>query len=399
MRTERLKQARLACGLSQDQVAEGMSQRGCEVTKAAISNYEKGNRVPNALVLRKLAAVYAVSGSYFFEKPATEVEWFSFRAKTTLGKRKREAVQAFSAREAEKYMQVCDLLPQSFKVNVPERKPVTDFEAADAIADGLRKRWKMGKDPVESVTQCLESQGTLIVHYNKEPSNAFDGLSAKVNGKHPLLIVNSTVPVDRLRFDLLHELGHVLMDTSAVPDEEEALAHRFASSFLVPSEKVKQELGATRRNLTLSELVLLKEKYGMSVAAWLYSAGANGIINKTLKDTLWKQLSARGWRKAEPDVFKGNEEPTKLRQSALRAVAEELMSARKAARLFPEMESQLREEGLLIDSEAERIRKLSATERGSVMTATAEKMAGVYENDKKLTAFEAFGEDDIHECE
>ena len=116
-------------------------------------------------------------------------------------------------------MQVCDLLPQSFKVDFPVRKPVSSQAEAESCAANVRTRWKLGKDPVESVTQCLENHGALIVHYNEGDTKAFDGLSARVNGKHPLLIVNSSVPVDRLRFDLLHELGHILMDTSAVPDK------------------------------------------------------------------------------------------------------------------------------------------------------------------------------------
>jgi len=397
MNLERLKQARLACGLSLDAVSGRLAEKGRNVTKAAISNYEKGKRAPNALILRDLAAVYGVVSGYFFEQSATTVEWFSFRAKTTLGQRKRESIQAFSSKQAERYVQVCDLLPQSFKVDFPVRKSVSCAEEAEACAAEVRNRWTLGQDPVDSVTQCLENHGALIVHYNEEATTAFDGLSAKVNGKHPLLIVNSSVPVDRLRFDLLHELGHVLMDTSAVPDDEESLAHRFASSFLVPPEKVKQELGKIRRNLTLSELVMLKEKYGLSVAAWLYTAGANGIINKTLSNSLWKQLSIRGWKTTEPDVFKGNEEPTKLRQAALRAVSEGLMSSRKAVHLFPELERQLKEEGLLVESEAERLRKLPAAERKKALQASAEKMAGFYKNDKELTGFETFGKDDFHE--
>lgn len=397
MNGERLRQARLACGLSLDGIAGKLTDKGQVVTKAAISNYEKGKRMPNAVILREMAAEYGVSSGYFYEEPTANVEWFSFRAKSTLGQRKREGIQAFSAKEAERYMQVCDLLPKSFIVDFPTRKPVSSPEEAEDCAANVRKRWKLGKDPVESVTQCLENHGALIVHYNEDATASFDGLSAKVNGKHPLLIVNSTVPVDRLRFDLLHELGHVLMDTSSVPTEEEALAHRFASSFLVPPEKVKEELGENRRNLTLSELVLLKAKYGLSVAAWLYSAGANGIINKAHRDSLWKQLSARGWRKAEPAVFKGNEEPTKLRQSTLRAVAEGLMPARKAVRLFPELEIQLKEEGFLIESEAERLRNLSAGDRKAVLQNAAAKMAEVYDADSELTAFETYGEDDLHE--
>jgi len=395
MNRERLRQARLACGLSQDQVVDRLILHGREVTKATISNYEKGNRQPNALVLRELAGIYEVSSRYFFEKPSISVEWFSFRAKTSLGKRKREAIQAFSEKAAERYMQVCDVLPQAFTVDFPDRKPITTFADADALALSLRTRWKLGSDPIESVTQCLENHGVLIVHYNEEPTNAFDGLSARVNGIHPLLIVNSEVAVDRLRFDLLHELGHVLMNTSSVPDQEEKLAHRFASSFLVPPEKKRQELGDHRRNLTLSELLLLKEKYGLSVAAWLYSAKMHEIINKSQADRLWKQLSFRGWKKNEPDAFKGNEEPTKLLQSALRAVSEGLMPARKAAQLFPELKERLIEEGLLLESKAEHLRKSSRKEQKKELMIAAEQAAKCYETDTNLTAFETFGEDDF----
>jgi len=394
MNTKRLKQARLACGLSLDAVVERFTSEKQRVTKAAISNYEKGKRLPNALIVRELASIYGVSSAYFFEEPKTKIEWFSFRATPSLGTRKREMIQAYSTSEAERYMQICDLLPQSFKVDFPARKKVSSVAEAERCAQRIRNRWKLGLDPVESVTQCLENRGALIVHYNKDATTDFDGLSGKVNGTHPLLIVNNTVPVDRLRFDLLHELGHTLMDTSSVPDEEESLAHRFASCFLVPPEKVKEELGEIRRSLTLAELLLLKEKYGLSVAAWLYAAGAHGIINKTLRDSLWKQLTARGWRKSEPDVFKGNEEPTKLRQSALRAVSEGLMSARKAAQLFPELKKQLLEEGLLVESNAERLRKTSAPERKKQLKTSVEKMANAYKNNSELTAFE---EDDFYE--
>ncbi|MDA3926451.1 MAG: ImmA/IrrE family metallo-endopeptidase [Kiritimatiellae bacterium] len=163
------------------------------------------------------------------------------------------------------------------------------------LASDLRKRWNLGNGPIDSVTQCFEAHGILIVHYNKEPTISFDGLSARINKKYPLVIVNNTVPVDRLRFDLLHELGHILMDADGDDKMGENLAHRFASSFLVPPEKVTKELGEHRRNLTLSELLLLKEKYGLSVAAWLYAASAHSVINRAQSKRLWNQLDERGW--------------------------------------------------------------------------------------------------------
>ena len=384
MNLERLKNARLACGLSLNQVALKIQKSGCNVTRAAISNYEIGKRVPNASILRSLASVYGVHTGYFFEKPAVNVEWFSFRAGNALSAAKRESVKAYSAKEAEKYVLVNNLIPHSWKADIPARRKVECLSDADTVASGLRKRWKLGKDPIESVTQCFESHGILVVHYNKEPTTAFDGLSARINAKYPLVIVNSRVPVDRLRFDLLHELGHIVMDSNDDDNLGEKLAHRFAASFLVPPEKVIQELGGQRHNLTLSELLLLKEKYGLSVAAWLYAALAHEVINKTLSCKLWSQLKERGWREKEPDVFTGNEEPIRLKMTALRAVSEGIINARKVVQWFPDLEDKLKAEGLLVESEVERIRKLPKEERAKVLKKSAAKAADAYRKNKDL---------------
>ncbi len=384
MNVDRLKNARVACGLSLNQVALKVKDLGCGVTRAALSNYEKGKRMPNALMVRTLASVYGVSAGYFFEEPVVDIEWFSFRAETALAGRKRESVKAYSAKEAEKHVQICDLIPNSLNADIPLRKRVTSLSDADAVASELRKRWKLGNGPIESVTQCFESHGILIVHYDKEPTTLFDGLSARINKQYPLVIVNSTVPVDRLRFDLLHELGHILIDAGGDDNLGEKLAHRFASSFLVPPERVVEEIGEQRRHLTLSELLLLKEKYGLSVAAWVYAAYSHGVINKSQSQKLWSQLDERGWRKKEPDVFRGKEEPVRLKQSALRAVSEGLIAARKVIQWFPEFEEKLKIEGLLVESEAERIRKLPKEERDKVLKRAAKKVAGVYRDSKDL---------------
>jgi len=358
MIAERIKNARLAAGLSQDDVIQNLQR---SITKAALSNYENGKRTPHAVILRDLGAVYGVRPQWFMSDPEVSIQWHAYRAATKLGARKREMIEATAAQRAENYMEVSQLFPSEQKNHFPSRKAVSSPEEADQCAADLRKRWALGRDALESATQCLENHGVLIIHYNSEPKSGFDGLSATVNGGHPLVIVNSTVPVDRLRLDLMHEVGHVLMDTSAVGDDkiEEKLANRFASSFLVPPETVKAELGEQRRKLTLSELLLLKKKYGLSVGAWVYAAKEHGIINDATAKWLWIQRSKRGWNKCEPDVFVGNEEPSRLRQMTLRAVTDGLLSAVRAVELVPEVKDELQAEGLIKESGALRFASLS----------------------------------------
>ena len=377
MIAERIKNARLAAGLSQDDVIRNLNG---SITKAALSNYENGKRTPHAVMLRELGAVYKVRPQWFVSEPDVSIQWHAYRAVTKLGARKREVIEATAAQRAENYMEVSRLFPAEKKNHFPARKAVSSFEEADQCAADLRKKWKLGRDALESATQCLENHGALIVHYNSEPRSGFDGLSATVNGGHPLVIVNSTVPVDRLRFDLMHEMGHVLMDTSAVGDDktEEKLANRFASSFLVPPETVKAELGEQRRKLTLSELLLLKKKYGLSVGAWVYAAKEHGIITESTAKWLWIQRSKRGWNKCEPDVFVGNEEPARLKQMTLRAVTDGLLSAVRAIQLVPDVEDELRAEGLFKESRAMRFASLSRGEKQKQMREAAEAAAADY---------------------
>ncbi len=396
MIAERIKNARLAAGLSQDDVIRRLNG---SITKAALSNYENEKRTPHAVILRELGAVFGVRPQWFMSEPEMSIQWHAYRAATKLGARKREMIEAKAAQCAENYMEVSRLFPSEKKNHFPARKMVSTFEEADQCAADLRKRWALGRDALESATQCLENHGALIVHYNSEPYSGFDGLSATVNGGHPLVIVNSTVPVDRLRFDLAHELGHVLMDTSSVGDDkkEENLANRFASSFLVPPETVKAELGAHRRKLTLSELLLLKQKYGLSVGAWVFAAKEHGIINDATTKSLWIQRSRRGWNKCEPDVFNGNEEPSRLRQMTLRAVTDGLLSSRRAVELVPEVEAELREEGLVPESRALLFNSLSHAERQRKMRKAADAAAADYADGGALADLQGAEGDGIDE--
>ena len=395
----KLKNARLAAGLSQDQTISQLKEHGIEITKAALSYYENGKRTPDASMVRELAHTYGTGvGRFLSDESDFQIDWYSYRASDhRLGTRKKEAIVAFAQEQAYRLVQIYKLVP-SFRADFPKRKAVRTYQDADSVAVQLRRHWKLGLDAIESVTGCFENHGVMVIHYDGEPTSAFDGLSALVNRQFPLLIINSNVPVDRLRFDLAHELGHVLMDTSVLENdkEEEKIVHRFASSFLVPPEIVKKELGDNRRNMTSGELIMLKEKYGLSLAAWIYSAWANGVINRPLYETLCKTLSARGWRKMEPEVFKGNEKPGKLRQVVLRLVAEEAITVEKVVELFPALKQVLMKEGFGIKTDPGHLRKMASAERSKILEKAAEEAAEDYRTDKSLRGFE---ENDFHEYE
>lgn len=391
---QRIKQARLAAGLSLDECVARLKRNNFSISKPALSQYENGKRRPNASVLLKLAEVLSLPVSWLVGAAADfTINWYSYRARMSLGKTIRESIEAYASLEAEKNALVYSLFPELVKLQFPQRRRISSVEDGDAVAADLRTQWNLGSDPLESVTQTLETQGVMIVHYDGQQTARFDGLSAIVNDFWPLLIVNPNVAVDRLRFDLAHELGHILMDTSALGSNkaEESAAHRFASSLLLPPTVLKNELGAKRRNLSLHELLLLKEKFGISVSASLYSARTHGIVTESLYTSLCKQLSARGWRKEEPAVFGGNEQPARMRQLLTRAVAEDLMGVREACVLFPGFAEELKSEFPVIEDRGEKMGKLPKAQRDALMLKAAEDAAEEYRTDADIIVGDAQG--------
>lgn len=73
-------------------------------------------------------------------------------------------------------------------------------------------------------------------------------------------------------------------------------ADAFAAEFLMPELLIRHELA----NLTLGKAVDLKREWGVSVAALIQRARQLRMLPDSRRTSLFKQLSARGWRTREP---------------------------------------------------------------------------------------------------
>lgn len=80
---ERLKEARLNKGLTQNEVAEALN-----VTNAAVSNYEKGYREPTMLYISKIMELLDVDANYLFQDgiDLKESESYSFKEQDIIKK-------------------------------------------------------------------------------------------------------------------------------------------------------------------------------------------------------------------------------------------------------------------------------------------------------------------------
>ena len=199
--------------------------------------------------------------------------------------------------------------------------------------------------------------------------------------------------------DIAHELGHLLMDCrqSSVKDEE-AFAHRFAGAFLVPAEAARDELGQRRRSLALEELALLKRKYGLSMQAWIRRAYDLGIITRGQYRSLFIEFSRQGWKKQEPVSFHGEEQPIKLRQMTLRALAEGIITPERADELCPGCGEPRREPTSPRPYlSAREVMKLPKAERDRILAKAAAALQEDYNVDPEWREFDIYDEDFSYE--
>lgn len=326
---ERIKTARWAMNLSQRDLA---SQAG--VSAMSISKYERGINTPSSDILLKIAQAVEKNVDYFLRPIDVTITSPSYRRRASLGKREERAIQARIKGLMERYLDLEDLLPSeevtAFQLPSIDRH-ITNFEAVEEMVDDLRYAWDLGLDPIDNLTELLEDRGIKVGLI--DGFDDFDACTFWANEKIPVIVVKRGVPGDRQRFNLAHELGHLVVEADQNIDEEKA-AYRFAGAFLAPRAAVYHELGHRREHLNIYELHELKHKYGLSMQAWIYRAKELGILSDSRAGQLFREFRVRRWHVEEPGQAYPTERPTRFERLLMRAWSEELISEKRAADLL-----------------------------------------------------------------
>lgn len=369
----RIRLARVRAGLSVRELAERAG-----VSPTAVSKFERGKAVPRQSTLLRLAKALSVGVEFFFREVKVEAVAPAYRKQSTLSKRQQEAIEATIVETIERYLIAEELFPKDFfsEAALP-RFQIRTVEEAERAADKLRQQWNLGCDPIDDICGRLENCGVRVVAINGP--KGFDGYSCWVNHNIPVIAFNENVSGDRQRFNLAHELGHLVLDADPSVDIEKA-AHRFASAFLIPAMAAYAELGKKRSDLSLDELLLLKQEYGVSVQAWIRRAYDLGIIKKETYDKLFRRLSAQGWRTNEPGLVP-LERPRRLRLLVHQALAEKLITPSFAA--------------TLLHDDSQNVFHPTTTK----LSQPTSELAREYLEDPELTVFEGADLEDYYEYE
>lgn len=330
----RIKQARIAAGMSLRDLANKTNNY---VSAQAIHKYELGTSAPGSDVLIRLSKALGVKVEFFFRPLRDQISLSEpvYRKKSSLPKKKADELQARVKDVLEKYLEVEGYFGENRfpKLDLPADKvrKVRSMNDVEHLSRELRRTWALGIDPIQRLIEVLEDRGVKVVTLDAEKN--FDGLSCWANENIPVIVVRNTQESDRLRLSLAHELGHLLMDLSPSLNPEKA-AHRFAGAFLVPEEAARAELGNARNRFSSFELLTLREKYGMSVQAWIYRAYDLNIISHSFLVQLVRFLKSRGLYNKELGKPLPPEEPARFKRLVVQAVDEKVISPAKGAEML-----------------------------------------------------------------
>lgn len=325
-----LRLAREANGMTQVDV-----ERRSGVPQGHISRYERDRHEPREDTLERLAMALGVTPDYFkvdaHHRGATAVAAHARRRKTG-------SARAWTQLEARINLHRIRLhnLVRGVDLESPltlSVLPSEEYDPAEA-ARMVRMQWRMPMGPVHDLIGWLEAAGAFVVMEEFETTR-IDGLS-QWEGLHPVFLANSRSPVDRIRWTLAHELGHLCLHPDPV-DGMEAEADAFAAEFLMPEAELKPQL----RRVTLSKLLPLKVHWIVSLQALIMRAYGLGCIDDQRRTSLYKQLSARGYRTREPESDKlPREVPGMLLQlvEARHASGDTLTELKQAAFIAPDNE-------------------------------------------------------------
>ncbi|WBY00671.1 XRE family transcriptional regulator [Ramlibacter tataouinensis] len=294
------------------------------VSPATISKWRSGQQDPEAEALERLATVVNVTPEWFTRKISPPLSTPLFRsnasahvaARAMLGQR-LEWGQELAA-ILEEYVDYPDVLLPHREFKNPEEITSEEIERA---ACECRDLWGLGRAAIPDLALAVEGAGVILLREETGIAQ-IEGLSAwSAVLNRPFILLSADKDNGfRSRFDLAHELGHLILHKHITDPTDsdrhkllERQAHQFAGAFLLPAETFASDV---RTPVTLDDLLLLKRRWGVSVAAMMMRLRALSILSDEAAQVLFKRRSARWGAKSEPfDGDRRPEQPRLLRRT------------------------------------------------------------------------------------
>ncbi|CCD28835.1 putative phage-related DNA-binding protein [Candidatus Glomeribacter gigasporarum BEG34] len=326
---ERLSQVLAVRRLSQMQLASMVG-----VSPSTVSKWRSGRQAPEGNALERLAHVVNVAPEWFTRAPSAKLSTPLFRSNLSAHAAARAMLNARLEWAQEIALMFSEFVDYP-ALHLPVRSYTEPEEIApdeiESAACECRDLWRIGQAAIPDLALAIEGAGVILIREITGVAQ-IEGLSAwsEALGQPFIFLSADKDNGYRSRFDLAHELGHLILHRSMTRSAErdrhkqlEKQAHYFAGAFLLPAQTLANEV---RIPVTLDDLLLLKRRWGVPVGALIKRLRALEILDEAAEQTLFKRRSVRWGAKSEPgDGDRLPEQPRLLRRTLDLLVEENIL--------------------------------------------------------------------------
>lgn len=321
---ERIREARQARGMTAIELAGAVG-----ISRQTVSKYELGIVEPSNLILEAISSTLKMPISFFY-KPleVKENRGTTFYRSLKTNAARAKDVMAVKSAWATKISEILEkdiLFPVSNIPSLPEKYNKNNSYSLDdieEIAMHVRQSWGLGDGPIANMSRLLEAHGIVIVTVRTGFSET-DACSCFIGSRPFIFLDMQKECAVRNRFNLAHELGHLILHSNVsqaeiedrkVLDRIENDANKFASCFLLPQDSFILDI----RSTSLLSFLPLKRKWKVSIQAMVYRCKELEIFSDNQMIYIQKQISARKWRKSEPYDDEWSPEATTILSTAVK---------------------------------------------------------------------------------
>lgn len=321
-----LKTARLARGFTMTELAKLSS-----LSRESISKYELGATTPRGDSILKLAHALNFPVNYFGKSNQTihmGTVFFRSQAASTNKYREMQKARLTFTAQSLAYISTYINLPE-LNIPIPLDMKITDItpEIIKHEASKVRELWNLGNGPIRNLTNIMETNGIIIAETTMQ-NDKLDAVSTWAGNRPIIALTDNDESTMRRRFNLAHELGHVLLhagvenifdlNNKIYKNILEKQANEFASNLLLPEESFTDYLVST----SMPFFRKAKLFWNVSIGALIYRAHSLNLLSENQFTYLERQISWNHWRKQEPDDNRLPQEHPQIFQKALQMLIE-----------------------------------------------------------------------------
>lgn len=299
----KLKQIRQSLELTLKQAAKVAGFKNFQT----LSKIENGKRAVKTEELVALAKAYSFDINFFLlDKPTTIEAQIFWRA---VEKPSEPAlIESKLKLYLSRYLNLQEMLGFEEKGHklLEINTPIESVKEAAKYGERYSCDLKLGDRPGLTLSTILEEEWNLPIFYFKLPR----GTSAIsiISKNNAAICVNSLDAPWRRKFDIAHELFHIIYKQSA-PKEcgalnnsvQEMFANAFASAFLLPRYSLEREIEKRKKDdqIQISDLMILAREFRVSLDALIWRFVNLGKLVRSKANDILSSQAVREYDKSK----------------------------------------------------------------------------------------------------